>query len=408
MLRHRWLISFRFALRAQSRHPVRAALALLGIIVGVAAVIVMVSMSRGTQKRVLDQIAAMGLNRLTISAGEIRQGQTRTRATTLSLQDARAIALSCLDAGLIAPLQTRRLPIKYGALNKVSVVVGATPELFRLRTLDLSCGRFFGEDEQNGASRVVVLGYSVATILFQTNDSRVALQELIRINGVAFRVIGVLSRRGVNPDATNDDEVVFIPLKTAMRRVFNVDYLSQIFVELRDRSKMESLRFALTDELRSRHNIRGTQKDDFEIQNSLDLIRTEQEAQKQLSYLIGVIGAVSLLVGAVGILAVMLLSLKDRIREVGVRRALGAKRRNILAQFVIEAMSLSFAGGLLGVLVGLLGAYGASLFGEWPFTVEWDLVGLAFGSSSVIGVLFGVYPAVRAARLDPIIALQAE
>ena len=408
MLRHRWLISFRFALRAQSRHPVRAALALLGIIVGVAAVIVMVSMSRGTQKRVLDQIAAMGLNRLTISAGEIRQRQTRTRATTLSLQDARAIALSCLDAGLIAPLQTRRLPVKYGALNKVSVVVGATPELFRLRTLDLSCGRFFGEDEQNGAVRVAVLGYSVATILFQTTDPRVALQEMIRISGVTFRVIGVLSRRGVNPDATNDDEVVFIPLKTAMRRVFNVDYLSQIFVELRDRSKMERLRFALTDELRSRHNIRGSKKDDFEIQNSLDLIRTEQEAQKQLSYLIGVIGAVSLLVGAVGILAVMLLSLKDRIREVGVRRALGAKRRNILAQFVIEAMSLSFAGGLLGVLVGLLGAYGASLFGEWPFTVEWDLVGLAFGSSSVIGVLFGVYPAVRAARLDPITALQAE
>ena len=412
MPRSRWFNNFRFALRAQRRHMMRTALALLGIIIGVAAVIIMVSMGRGTQARVYRQIEAMGLNRLTITAAEIKappgQGQARSLAETLTMRDVRTIAMECPDARLVVPIQARRLPVKYENLNRATGIVGTTSELFALRTLRPAHGRFFNDREQAGALRVAILGYDVATALFRTEDVSAALYETIRINGIAFEVIGVLTQRGINPDGSNDDEQIIIPLNTALRRVFNISHLNQVLVQAVGQPQLERLQYDITDILRRRHHIRGEEKDDFEIQSQVDLIKTEQETAERLRFMIAGIAGISLIVGGVGILAVMLLTLKDRIREVGVRRAVSAKRRSILAQFMIEAATLSLGGGLLGVIMGIAGAYLTARSGEWPFVIEWELIGLAFGSATLIGIIFGIYPALRAARLDPIYALRSE
>ena len=410
MPRLRWLNSFKFALRAQRRHLMRTALALLGIVVGVAAVIIMVSMGQGTMAEIYRKIEGMGLNRLTITATEIKApaGQARTRAETLTLRDVRMIASVCPDARLIVPMQSQRLPVKYGNLNRATGIIGTTTDLFILRTLNPVHGRLFTASEQAGAMRVAILGYDVASALFSEERVRSALYDKIRINGIAFEVIGILEQRGINPDGTNDDEVIIIPLKTALRRVFNVSHLNQILIQSVGRPQLDRLQHDIADVLRQQHHIRGGEKDDFEIQSQVDLLKTEEETAGQLQVMIAGIAAISLLVGGVGILAVMLLTLKDRVREVGVRRAIGAKRRSIVAQFMIEAAVLSFGGGFFGILLGLIGAYIAAQFGNWPFAFDWELIGLAFGSASLVGMLFGIYPAVRAARLDPITALRAE
>lgn len=412
MPRLRWLNNFRFALRAQRRHLTRTALALLGIIVGVAAVIIMVSMGRGTQAQVYQQIVSMGLNRLTVSAAEIRapagQANSRVLAETLTLRDVRALTMECKDALFIVPLQVRRLPVKYGNLNRAAGVVGTTSDFFLLRSLQTIHGRTFHENEQAGAIRSAVLGYDVASALFPTGALQNALYETIRINGISFEVIGILEQRGINPDGSNDDEQIFIPLNTALRRVFNISHLNQVLVQAPDPQSISSLEAEISSILRRRHSIRGLEKDDFEVESQLDLIKTEQETAQQLQFMIAAIAAVSFLVGGVGILAVMLLTLKDRIREVGVRRAVGAKRRSILSQFVIEATTLSFGGSLAGTCLGGLGAYLASRSGGWPFILDGDLVVLAAGSAMLVGIVFGIYPALRAARLDPILALRSE
>lgn len=412
MPRIRWFNNVRFALRAQRRHPMRTALALLGIVVGVAAVIIMVSMGQGTKAEIYRQIESMGLNRLTITAAEIKappgQGQARVRAETLTLRDVRMIAATCPDARLIVPVQSRRLPVKYGNLNRATAIIGTTPDLFLLRTITPAHGRIFTAQEQAGALRVAVLGYDVATSLFQTDDVQSALYEKIRINGIAFEVIGILEKRGINPDGTNDDEQVFIPLKTALRRVFNVSHLNQVLVQATGRPQLDRLQHDLADILRRQHHIRGAEKDDFEIESQTDLLKTEEETAARLQFMIAGIAGMSLLVGGVGILAVMLLTLKDRIREVGVRRAVGAKRRSIVAQFMIEAGLLSLGGGVIGILIGVGGARLTALFGGWPFIIDADLITLAFGAACTVGLLFGVYPAIRAARLDPITALRSE
>ncbi len=252
--------------------------------------------------------------------------------------------------------------------------------------------------------RVAVLGKTVADNLFA---GRSAVGEEIRLGKVTFEVIGVLTGKGPDLAGADQDDVIYIPMRTALRRVFNLAYINNIFVQAKGAAAIDRAVSEIGDILRERHRLRG-RPDDFTIQSQSELVRTEEETARTFTQLLAAVAGISLLVGGVGILAVMLISIKERTREIGIRRAVGALRRDILLQFLVESFVLSISGGLVGVMLGVGLSVAASTFTQWPMRLSLPAIAVAFGFAACIGVLFGVYPAAKAARLDPIAALQAE
>jgi putative ABC transport system permease protein len=399
----------RIALRTLGAHKMRTALAVVGIVIGVLSVVLMVAIGRGAQAAVMKKIQGLGTNLIIVTAGKVRVVAGRPRQigniTTLTVKDAEALPGEVSAVGRTAPFQSRKVVVKYGEASTSTQVAGTTPEFTGIRNFRPVSGRFFTEEEVKGAVRVAVLGRTVVNNLF---EGREPVGELIRIRSVPFEVIGVLEEKGVNAIGQDDDDLILAPLTTVMRRVMNVSYVNNIYVEAKDASLMDRAVREIREVLHDRHRIKPGKEDDFDIQNQMDILKAEEETAQTFTMLLGSIAAVSLLVGGVGILAIMLISIRERIKEIGVRRALGARKKDILTQFLIEALVLSVAGGLIGSVLGVAASFVVGWSTDLPTSVSFLSVAVAFLFSAAIGLFFGVYPAKKASELDPIAALRSE
>jgi putative ABC transport system permease protein len=393
-----------------SAHKTRTVLALVGIIIGVSAVIVMVAVGNGAQKEVLDKIEAMGTNLVVVSAGQARptagRQSMRGTVTTLRPEDADAIARECRSVVAVVPVQSQKLPVKFGLASVSTTIVGTTAEYPEVRDIRVERGAFFTSEENAAALRVAVVGRTVVANVFGGDDP---IGERIRIGTIPFEVIGVLEPKGVDFNGVDQDDQIVIPLRTALRRVFNQEHLGAIQLRSRSEEAMAVTAAEVREVLRERHRLDRTgAPDDFTIQTQAELLETQRDVTDTFTMLVGSIAAVSLLVGGIGILAIMLIAIRERTREIGLRLAVGASRRDIRTQFVLEAAMLSTGGGVAGILLGVIGAGVVGTATGWAISVTPASIVLAFGFSFGVGTFFGVYPAPRASRLDPINALRSE
>lgn len=389
-------------------NKLRTFLSVIGMVVGIASVVLMVSAGKGTQKRILDRIRNMGTNLIVVNAGQtqIIAGRQRQMTTvrTLVLQDGEAMARECPSVALVSPFVSKKLTVRWEDQTANTLAVGMAATGFSIRNFDAARGRLFSEEEDRALKRVAVLGPTVARNLFGEIN---AIGLSIRIGRVPFEVIGVTAPKGIDQNGTDQDDLIIVPLGTAMRRLLNVTYVQSVYVQAGDTASMGKTESEIRELLRIRHRLRG-KPDDFTIQNQETLLATEREASESMTVLIGSVAGISLLVGGVGILAVMLIAIRERRGEIGLRRALGARCRDIRVQFLIESVLLAGTGGATGVLVGIACAYALSALGYWETLISWPSTAMAFGFSAILGVFFGMYPASRAAGLEPIEALRAE
>jgi len=396
------------ALKTLFSHKLRTIFATLGIIIGVSSVIVMVAIGEGAQTQALSKIRAMGTDLVIVTAGQVklvggRQRQTGN-VTTLTMRDAKAVSDEAQNIKAVAPVQTGKMVVKYEAYNATTNIVGTTDAIMRIKNLCIDSGRFFSEEDNKSLQRIAVLGKTTATYFF---ENRNPVGEQIRIGNVLFEVIGVLKEKGADITGADQDDIIYLPINTALRRLFNITYINNIYVQSKDSGHIENAADEIREILREKHKLKD-KPDDFTIQNQAEILRTEQITSQTFTNLLGAVAAISLLVGGIGILAVMLISIKERTREIGVRRAVGALRRDILLQFIMESFVLSLTGGIIGIVLGILASMGISYFTQWPLSLSLPAIIIAFLFSGIIGMIFGVYPALKAAFLDPIKALQAE
>lgn len=391
-------------------HRLRTLLSVTGIVVGVAAVILMVAVGRGAEERILGPIRAMGTNLILVSAGQFQLIAGRQRqmsmVKTLIPSDAQAIAKECPSVLAAAPAIGKKLSVRGETENTVAntAVVGMSAEGFAIRNITVATGRVFDPQEGRAAQRVAILGPTAARNLFGEANP-IGLQ--VRVGRVPFEIIGVAAPKGMDPSGADQDDLILVPIETAMRRLFNVTYIQTIYIQARSAEVVDRAEKEIVALLRQRHRL-GVKNDDFTVQNQATLLETERETTRSLTWLIGSVAAISLLVGGVGILAVMLMSVRERTREIGLRRAVGARRRDIRTQFLFESALLAGIGGVLGVVGGVGAALGVPWLGCWQTILSWPAATLAFGFSVSLGIVFGSYPAARAARLEPIEALRAE
>jgi len=389
-------------------HTLRTLLSMLGIIVGVGAVVLMVAAGKGAEKRILDRIRDMGTNLIVVNAGQTRivAGRQRQMATvtTLVADDATAIVASCPSVQRAAPAMSKKLSVRFGAETANTNVVGMTPDGFGIRNIEIASGRTFDTEESRGRRRVAILGPTVVANLFGVGDP---VGQRIRIGRVPFEVVGVTRPKGMDANGADQDDLIIVPLTTAMRRLFNVTYVDRIYVQAAHAGALSRAENEVRDLLRQRHRLRG-RSDDFTIQNQATLLKTERETSRSMTLLVGGAAGISLLVGGVGILAVMLISVRERTGEIGLRRAAGARKRDIRDQFLLEAAILSCTGGIIGVASGVAGATLLSRLGYWETVVSWRAAAGGFLFAASLGIVFGLYPALRAAELEPIEALRAE
>ena len=401
------------ASRALRSNPLRSALTALGVIIGVASVVAMVSLGSGAQAQVERSIASLGSNLLIVvpgasQAGGVRFAQGSGGRDSLTLDDAAAI--SQLDGvGAVAPSQRSGAQIVGNGLNWNTRIEGVTPAYLTARDWDVAQGRFFDDSEERQARRIVVLGATVANQLFPNMDP---VGQTIRINGGSYEVIGVLTAKGQSGFGMDQDDIALAPLTTVKRlisgRFRRADTVSQISVKATTEGGLDQLQDDVTTLLRQRHHIREGADDDFTVQNLNSITQTAAQTTQVFTYLLAGISAVSLLVGGIGIMNIMLVSVTERTREIGLRKALGARQSDILRQFGLEAVALSVAGGLVGLVFGVLGAWLMTSIFNLPLVIAPENAVMAIGFSGLVGVLFGAYPAWRAAKLDPIEALRRE
>lgn len=396
------------AFRTLGQHKLSAALALLGIALGVAVVIAMVAVGKGAEGEVLQSLQAFGSDLLIVEAGQVKKVAGRPRVvgqvTTLTVKDARALEAAA-SVALVVPLQQRDHLVKYGDQVTPAFIVGTTPLFPEANRFLLREGRFFTEEERAGVQRVAVLGHQVAEKLFGRHPS---LEERVRIGKVSFQVIGVMEQRGGLQGGAHEDNQVFIPIETALRRLFRLTHLSALLVRVKEGCTPEEASREITGILRERHRLRPASPDDFLIRNPTEVLEAEMETRRNLTFLLGGIALLSLLVGGFGILAVMLISVKERTREIGIRRAVGARRRDILLQFVTEALALCLGGEGFGVLVGIGAAEVIALSTDWPVRLSWQAILVALAFATTVGLFFSLYPARQASLLSPIEALRYE
>jgi len=395
------------ALQAILAHKLRSFLTMLGIIIGVGCVITMFALGTGAQRSVEARIEALGPNLLSVFAGHsFARHVASEQRVSLTLDDAEALARDVKYAKNVVPEIWRNLQIERGNRNFNVNVVGTTANYASVRNYTVTAGRMFTVGEDESQRRVVVLGSSVPD-MFETNPQAMIGQD-VWIAGVPFEIIGVLSEKGSAGSWMNPDEQLFIPLRTARYRVMGTDRLRTITVETADLDQVQLAMLDIERVLRREHKIRPGQDNDFQIRRQADVLATFQETTQTFTFLLAGIAAVSLLVGGIGIMNIMLVSVTERTQEIGVRKALGATRFNILFQFLVEAVVLCFAGGILGILFGWLAAVLLARLAHWNTFVSPLSILLAFGFSAAVGLFFGIWPARRASRLDPILALRYE
>ena len=395
------------ALAAIRANALRSILTTLGIIIGVSAVIAMVALGEGAQARVEGMVQRMGTNVLTIRPGQqMFGGVSRDGTAQLTQSDAEALRAETPGLLTVAPETSSRRQISYLRYNSNNQIVGTWPEYFDIYDMELEFGRYFNPGEVQGRRRVAVLGYLVPERL--ETPAAALVGQTIQIGGQPFEVIGVMKEKG---DAAwfRPDENVFVPVTTGIYRLFGGrERLSAIYAATATPEQLDLAYGEIDRVLRREHRIRPGEEADYNIRNSADLLSTFNETQQTFTYLLAGIAAVSLLVGGIGIMNIMLVSVTERTREIGTRKALGATRKEILLQFLIEALVLCFIGGVLGIAAGVGGAKALSVFAEWDTRVAMGSVYAALGFSVAIGLFFGIWPAQRAARLSPIEALRYE
>jgi putative ABC transport system permease protein len=397
------------ALGALRANKLRSMLTMLGIVIGVAAVIAMVALGTGAQKAVKERISSLGTTLLTVNPGQQRgMGVViADQQTKLTMSDAAAIEERAPNALAVQPEMNRNLQVTYLNKNTNTSIVGTTSNYLQVRNFKMQLGRMFTRAEDEGRQRVAVVGPGVVTNL-GLDTPEALLGENIRIRGMQFTVVGILESKGQSTPFNNPDEQILIPLNTARFRVLGTDRLRSISVLAPSEEKIPDTMADIQKVLRREHRLRPGQPDDFQMRSQADFLNTLGETTQVFTYLLSGIAAVSLLVGGIGIMNIMLVSVTERTREIGVRKALGATRNNILLQFLIEAVVLCCLGGIIGIAVGTGGAMVLSKAFQWNTSVSPSAIGLAFAFSAAVGVLFGVWPARRAATLDPIQALRYE
>lgn len=398
----------KIAFKALFSNKLRTALAMTGIVVGICSVIVMVALGDGAQQQVLSKIHAMGTDLVMVTAGQVKTIAGRQRQTgnvsTLTMRDVKTITEETQNIKAAAPAQGKKMLVKYEAVNTTTGIIGTTEAIIPVRDLSINKGRFFTDDEDKTAQRVAVIGETVVKNLF---GDRSPVGESVRIGKVSFEVIGVLDKKGTDLVGADQDDVIYIPVNTALRRLFNLTYINNIYVQARSSGHIEKASSEMRDILREKHRLKN-KPDDFTIQTQTEILESEKETTQTFTNLLSIVAGISLVVGGVGILAIMLISIKERTREIGLRRAVGALQRDLLLQFIMESLTLSLCGGGIGIALGVALSLAASHFTKWSMRLSLPAIMVAFVSSAVIGLVFGVYPAAKAAKLDPIEALRAE
>ena len=401
---------FRVALGGLRANKLRSMLTMLGIVIGVGAVIAMDGIGRGAQASIKSRITALGATLLTVQAGQARgmggiaSGTDRARMT---MSDAVALEDQGTMLNAVQPEMTRDLQIQFNSRNASTRVIGTTANYLEVRKYEMEGGRMFTTQEDAGKQRVAVVGPAVLTNLGIENMQAV-IGEAVRIRGIQFTVIGVLKSKGQTSAFGNPDDQVLIPIQTARFRIFGTDRVNSISVLAQSEALIPEAMADIQKILRREHRLAREKEDDFNIRNQADFLATAAETSKVFSSLLAGIASVSLIVGGIGIMNIMLVSVTERTREIGVRKALGATSKNILFQFLIEAVVLCLLGGGIGVLLGAGGAMALSRVANFNTEISSQSVILAFAFSAAVGVIFGVWPARRAASLDPIMALRYE
>ena len=400
--------SVRIAINALFANKLRSLLTMLGIIIGVGAVIAMVAVGMGVTQRVTDSIASLGSNMLIIRPGASMSGGLRGAAgsrTTLKYEDAVAIKKKIKDIDYVSPTVQKNYQVVYGNQNWNTSVTGVTQEYMSIRDLKITTGSFITEDDMNTRNRVAVIGMTVASNLFGEANP---VGKTIRVNNQPYRVIGVLESKGQSSVGQDQDDVVIVPLTTAMDRLLAITYVQTINVQVSSPSKMDDVQANIETLLRQRHHLTGTKSDDFQVQNLTSLMSTMNETTTMLTLFLGSIAAISLIVGGIGIMNIMMVSVTERTREIGIRKALGATFKDIMTQFLIESVVIGVIGGVLGIFFGIVAAQLISKFGDFQTVITVAPILLSFAFSVGIGLFFGIYPARKAALLDPIEALRYE
>jgi putative ABC transport system permease protein len=403
--------TFRISFRALRVNKMRSALTMLGIIIGVGAVITMLAVGTGASRRIAEQIASMGSNLLIVLPGATTSGGVRMGAgtqPTLTMADAEAIKRECPSVAHVAPVLNGVAQAVYGHQNWSTGVLGTTPSMLIVRDWPLSSGKSFTDQDVKSAAKVCLLGQTVVYNLFGDVDP---IGQFVRINNVPFVVIGVLAPKGQSERGQDQDDAIYVPVTTAQKKLFGTAFPGMVRIIMVQAKSTEDLGPAekqINELLRQRHHIGPKQDNDFTVRNLTQIMQTAEQSTKVMTLLLGAIASVSLLVGGIGIMNIMLVSVTERTREIGIRMAIGAKTWDIRLQFIIEALTLSLIGGIAGIIAGISSSKLISALFGWTTIISPLAILLAFGFSGIVGIFFGFYPAYKASLLDPIDALRYE
>ncbi len=399
---------FEIALISLTRNKVRSFLTMLGIIIGVSAVIAMMAVGTGAQENIKSQIASLGTNVILVFPGSFNQGGVRSGTGTsasITPEDLAAIQTQCPSVALASPSVRDGAQIVYQEQNWRASIIGATPEYFTIRSWPVTSGQYFTEADIRGATKVCVIGQTIADNLFKENDP---VGQVIRIRKMPFRIVGVLSMKGQSAQGSDQDDIIIAPYTTVQKKMTGQTFLSNIMISAVSEEAMADAQSQITELLRVRHKLQPWDENDFTVRSQTEIATAAQSTSEVLTILLASIASISLIVGGIGIMNIMLVSVTERTKEIGIRMAIGATAKNIMMQFLIEAVVLSLLGGLIGVFLGVLSSTLISKFAGWTTMVSSTSIFLAFTFSAAIGIFFGLYPARKAAQLNPIEALRYE
>lgn len=401
----------RIALKALQRNKLRAFLIMLGIIIGVAAVIAMVAIGQGSKQSIQDQLSSMGSNMITIrpSSNQTVGGGARLDASglkSLTLEDIKAIQKQATYITAVSPAVQSRGQVINGALNWPTTIQGVSPDYLSIRNWPLKDGISFTEEDVKTADKVCLIGQTVVDNIFETGEDPVG--KIVRFNKIPFKVIGVLAEKGENAFGQDQDDIVMAPYTTVQKRILAIPYIQNIYASAVDENSSALATAEITDILRTSHKLKAADDDDFMVRTQAELINTFSSTSQLLTVLLAAIAGISLVVGGIGIMNIMYVSVTERTKEIGLRMSIGARGMDILFQFLIEAILISITGGIIGVLLGITASRLVTLFLSWPTLVSQSSIMLSFMVCAITGVVFGYYPAQKASRLDPIEALRYE
>jgi putative ABC transport system permease protein len=402
------LMTLRIALRALARNKLRAFLTMLGIIIGVGAVIAMVAIGEGAKATIRSQIASLGTNVLIVLPGTSVQGGVRTGAggvNTLVDGDAKAMMRELPAIAFASPALRRPEQVVAGNLNCSTLTQGVAPEFQQIRDWQIAEGRFIHDGDVESAAKVAVIGETVVQQLFGNDEP---IDAVIRIRNIPFRVVGVLAPKGQTSQGTDQDDTIIIPYTTMQKRLMRITFVQSIVASAINAERLPEAQRQITSLLRQRHRIGPDREDDFYIRNLSDIAEAASSSARVMAVLLGSVASISLLVGGIGIMNIMLVSVTERTREIGIRMAVGARRKDIMLQFLVEAVVMAATGGCIGILLGMGSSEILNDWAQWPTHISPTIIAVAFFFSGAVGVFFGFYPARKAANLDPIDALRYE